>query len=201
MRLTIPFLKIQIRLSFWFFALFAFFTLLVERHILLWYIAMPILVHELGHLIAMIGCSVKIREIDFTPVSLRIRGGGQGLSYGKELIVALGGVTANLGMAIFLWLFAFQSMRTMLLIAANLAVAAFNTMPVGGLDGGRVVSALCARYLAPETARLVPRLIGFAALAPLAALSIFLIREGGGNFTLALICGYLAIQMILREWE
>ena len=198
MQITIPYLNIRLRFSFWFFAVLAVFALLADRHILLWYFVLPVFVHELGHLIVMAACNIKVREIYFTPVSLRLRAGGQ-LTLGKELAVAAGGIAANLAVALFLWLFAFQSMRTMLMIAVNLAVAAFNMLPVGSLDGGRMVAGLCARYLEPATARFVSRAVGFVVLLPLSALSIFLLISGSGNFTLALICAYLAVQVILRD--
>ncbi|MCL2578984.1 MAG: site-2 protease family protein [Oscillospiraceae bacterium] len=198
LKLTIPLVNVRLRASFWFFMTLALFAIFVERHLLLWYIALPIVVHELGHLIAMAACNVRVTEIHFTPVSLQIRGGGRGVSHGKELAVALGGVAANLMTALCLWLFAFQSMRTILLIAANLAVAAFNLLPIGNLDGGRVVEILCERYLTPEAARRVSLLVNFLALVPLSALSVYLFLDGG-NFSLALVCGYLAVQIILQE--
>ena len=199
MQITIPYLNIRLRFSFWFFAVLAVFVLLAERHILLWYIALPVLIHELGHLIAMAACKIKVREIHFTPVSLRMQAGGQTLTLGQELGLAAGGIAANLAAALFLWLFAFQSMRTMLLIAANLAVAAFNILPIGSLDGGRMIGSLCDRYLRPQAARFLSRLVSFVALIPLTALSVFLLISGSGNFTLALICAYLAVQIILRD--
>ena len=192
MILTIPILNIRLRLSFWFFALIALFILL-DRQIFLWYIALPVLVHELGHIIVMAFCKVKITEISLTPVSVRIMTRSPTISYQKELVVAAGGIAANLIVALLWRFFAFQSMRAMLMVASNLAVAAFNLLPVGNLDGGRIVRVLCARYLNPGLVPVISRLISFAVLVPLSALAVFLLLRGDGNFTLALICGYLFI--------
>jgi len=188
--LTIPILNIRLRLSFWFFALIALF-LLLDRRIILLYIALPVIVHELGHIIVMAFCKVKITEISLTPVSVRIIAGSPVLSYRKELAIAAGGIAANLIIALLWRLFAFQSMRVMLIVASNLAVAAFNLLPVGNLDGGRIVRILCARCLSPGLASAISKLISFAVLVPLSAIAAFLLLRGNGNFTLALVCAYL----------
>ena len=192
MLLTVPLLGIRIRISFWFFAAIAL-ALLLDGRVLLWYIALPVALHELGHLAVMAVCRVKVAEIYFTPVSVRIMTKGYAISYRKELAIAVGGIAANLAAALLWRLFAFQSMRAMLMIASNLAVAAFNLLPVGNLDGGRVVSILCARYLRPDTARIISALVSFAALVPLTAGAAFLLLSGSGNFTLMLLCVYLAL--------
>ena len=189
MSLTIPIFNIRLHLSFWFFALIAF-ALHFDRHVLLWYIALPVAVHELGHMLVMMVCKVELTEIHLTPVSIRMTTRSRDLSYSKELAVAMGGIITNLLLALYLWLFAFQSMRTMLMVASNLAVAAFNLLPVGNLDGGRIVGLICNRYFLPNTAYKISNLVGFIVLVPLCALAGFMLLSGG-NFTLALICGYL----------
>ena len=192
MTLHIPLLGVRLRLSFWFFAVVTLFFML-ERQIFLWYIALPMLTHELGHLIAMALCRVKVTEIHLTPVSVSMVTASKVLSYRRELAIAAGGIAANLLLALFLRLYLFQSMRVMLMIASNLAVAAFNLLPVGNLDGGRIAAILCARYLSPDKARAISLLVSFAVLVPLSAMSAFLLLRGSENFTLALICAYLIL--------
>ena len=192
MLFAIPIFGVQIRVSFWFFAVIAL-AVLLDRHLLLWYAALSVVTHELGHLLVMAACRIKVTQIHFTPVSIRIVAGSHAASYRAELAVAVGGVAANL-IAAALWRgLAFQSMRAMLMVASNLAVAAFNLLPVGNLDGGRVAGILCARYLRPDTARTISMLVSFAVLVPLTAAAGFLLLSGSGNFTLVLICGYLAL--------
>lgn len=198
MLVTIPLLGVRLRVSFWFFAAAAL-ALLLDAHLLLWYLALPVFLHELGHIAVMAFCRVKVAEIYFTPVSIRIITQGQATSYRKELAISLGGIAANLVAALLWRLFAFQSMRAMLMVASNLAVAAFNMLPVGNLDGGRALSILCARYLRPDTARIISALAGFAALVPLTAGAAFLLLSGSGNFTLALACVYLAFIVAKKQ--
>jgi len=186
---TIPILNVRLRLSFWFFALVAF-SLRLERQVLLWYIVLPIVVHELGHLLAIAFCRAGLREIHLTPVSIRIVTRAVTHSYRKELIIAGAGIAANLILALWLRLFAFQSLRTMLMIVSNLAVAAFNLLPVGNLDGGKLAGLFFARYLEPRAAHTAGAALSFIVLLPLSCMAgLVLLR--GENFTLAAICVYL----------
>ena len=182
-------LNVRLRLSFWFFALVVL-ALRLDRQILLWYIVLPVAVHEFGHLLAIVLCRVGLREIHLTPVSIRIITRNTAHTFSKELIIAAAGIAANLLLALTLRLFVFQSLRTMLMIASNLAVAAFNLLPVGNLDGGKLAGLFFDRYLDPNTAHAASTIVSFIVLLPLSCLAgLVLLR--GENFTLAAICIYL----------
>jgi len=186
---TIPLLGVRLRLSFWFFALVVL-ALRLDRQILLWYIVLPVAVHELGHLLAVALCGVGLREIHLTPVSIRIITREAAPSYRKELIIAGAGIAANLMLALYLRLFAFQSLRTMLMVASNLAVAAFNLLPVGNLDGGKLMGIIFARRFEPRAAHNAGVIVSFVVLVPLSCLAGFVLLRTQ-NFTLAVICAYL----------
>jgi stage IV sporulation protein FB len=141
-----------------------------------------------------------VREIYFTPVSIRIATAQRKtLSYGGELFVAAGGILANLAAALFLRLFLFASMRNMLMTASHLAVAIFNFLPAGSLDGGQIVRIICLRAAGCEAAEKISRAAGLAVLLPLTAAAIYLAARGTVNFTAPVIFGYLALVMIIRE--
>jgi len=189
MSFTVPILNLRVRLNFWFFALVVF-ALQLERQVLLWYIVVPVVVHEFGHLVAMAVCRVGVREIHLTPVSIRIVTRAGVHTYRKELFIAAAGIAANLILALALRLFAFQSLRTMLMIVSNLAVAAFNLLPAGNLDGGKLTGLIFARYLEPRAALGASTIVSFIVLVPLSCLAGLLLLRGE-NFTLSLICVYL----------
>ena len=189
---------IQIRFSLWFFAVAACAALL-QKGPLLYYFVLPIATHELGHLLVMAVLGVQIEEIAFTPVSLAIRRKqGRMLSYGGEVAVSLGGVAANLLMAFFLYRFAFQSMRTTLLLACNVAVAVFNLLPVGSLDGGQVLRHVSSRFFSLRVADILSRVISFVVLTPMTAVAVLVLLRQKGNFTLLLVCVYLTVTLVLR---
>lgn len=190
---------VDFRFSFCFFVVAACF-LSLDRGSLAVFFVLPILVHELGHLLVMALLGIGVSEVAFTPVSLRVtRRGSRLLPYGQEIAVSLGGAAANLMVALLLYVFCFQSMRTMLIIAANTAVALFNLLPVGNLDGGQLLRLFCSRFFSLSAADLVSRAVSFLVLTLLFAFSIFLLLRPERNFTLLLCCLYLTATLILRN--
>lgn len=188
---------VQLSFSFWFFAVVLVFTL-TDRALLLLYLALPIAIHELGHFLALRACRVPVTGLSFTPFSLDLKTAPRLLlPSGQELLINLAGILANLIAAGFLYLFCFQSMRTMLLVASNIAVALFNLLPVQGLDGGEVLRLFCERRFTPRSAQILSNTVSFLVLTPLFAISIFLFLRGG-NFSLMLVCLYLAAMLIFR---
>jgi Peptidase family M50. len=111
------------------------------------------------------------------------------------LLVAAAGAAANLLAAAVLYRFAFQSMRTMFLIAANMAVAAFNLLPIGNLDGGEMLRLMTERAGGVAFSWKIARAASFFALVPLFAAALFVLGQGG-NLTLLVTCVYLAAAVI-----
>lgn len=190
---------VAFHLSFWFFAAVALFALL-ERGALVFYLALPIAVHELGHLIVMAACGVRARSVSFTALGVNIRrDSGNTLSYAKEIAVCLGGPAVNLAMALWLHLACFHSMRVMLLVAANIAVAVFNLAPIGDLDGGQIVSLLTARFFSPSVSRAISRAASFLVLGLLFGFAIFLALIRWPNPSLFVACAFLTANVIARD--
>lgn len=198
MNLTLRLGRLRLVFDFWFFAVIACLALL-NRQALLLYLILPVLIHELGHLLVLACLRIPVAEVHFAPASITIRTRAAHLSYPRELAVACAGVAANLLAAFFLWRTAFLSMRTMLMIAANLAVALFNLLPAGRLDGGQILRCLCDILFPPHVARNISRIVSFLILTPLFALSVLLLLRGVANFTLFLCCVYLVITVLFRE--
>ena len=193
--------SVNFTFNFWFFAVIACF-LTLDKEVLAYYCMLPVITHELGHLLVMAVLGVPISEVAFTAVSLRItRKSDRFYSYSAEIAISLAGAAANLFMAFLLYKFAFQSMRTMLLIACNVATAMFNLLPIGNLDGGQVVRLLCSRFFSLRAAAVVSRTVSLAVLSPLFGVAIFLLLGQKGNFTLLLACLYLAFIVLFRDNE
>jgi stage IV sporulation protein FB len=89
-------------------------------------------------------------------------------------------------------------MRAMTLVAANIAVAAFNLLPIGSLDGGEAARLLCGWFFKPKLAYALSRAFSFLALVPLFAAAVFLLLRPERNFTLVVLCTYLLIDIILK---
>lgn len=192
---------VEVSATFWFFAVLAAFALSGDG-VLFYYLLLPVIVHELGHLVVMAVCGVGVRGVAFTAGGIDIqRERGQLLGYGRELLVCLGGVLANGLMALWVHLFCFHSMRAMFLVAANLAVAIFNLAPIGSLDGGQILRLLLAGAMGPDTARRISRMVSFLGLGGLFALALWTSRfwPGSPNPTLLVACVCLAAGVIARD--
>lgn len=191
-------LGVDFRVSFWFFAVAGLFAAL-ERGGMLWWTLPPVLAHELGHLLAIAACGTRPTAVILGAAGAQIRRPEQfSLTTGAEVAVCLGGVAANAAFALGLYFFAPESFNTMLLVAANAAVAIFNLLPVGNLDGGALTKIIARRFFLPRAAFVVSRFVSFAVLVPLFAAAIFLLMRGE-NFTLLLMCVYLAVVVIAQE--
>lgn len=186
----------DVELSFWFFAVVAVFAAL-SKDILAVYFMLPVIIHETGHIVAIAVCRVEIESIRFTAFGIDIKKKQQpGLMPGVELAVLFAGALANLAAAAGTYFFAAESMRSMLFVSVNIAVAIFNLLPIGSLDGGGIARVISEYYFKPRTAFVLSRLFSFIALVPLFAAAIFLILTPERNFTLLLICAYLLADVI-----
>lgn len=145
--------------------------------------------HELGHVAVMRVAGAKIEAVRFCPFGVRLEKRGM-LSYSAEAAVYLGGVAANLAaLAVTLPLCGWNAFAYI-----NAALAAFNLLPIGRLDGGVLLSLLLRRGCSLDTAEKVRMLIGFFVLAPIFAAGFWLLLRG--NYTLIITAAYLAVTMV-----
>lgn len=191
--------RVEWRISFWFFALIAVFALL-ERGALFFYLALPIFVHEWGHLLVMYACRVRVQWVAFTALGIQMRRDhSRRISYLQEAAVCFGGPAANLLMAFWLHTACFHSMRTMLLVSANLVVALFNLAPIGDLDGGQLLGLLARRFCSMETAHRISKITSFLVLGALFGFCFFLFSIRQHNPSLLVACVFLTVNVIARD--
>ena len=142
--------------------------------------------HELGHWVAIraLGGRVVRLRLSWAGAELRLSS-ARPLSPRGTLLAALAGPGANLLAA---WVGTELSRRgagLYFFAGLNLGLAAFNLLPAGWLDGGRVLEALLALAGREEAGRRLTALcseIGAGLL--LAAGGVLLWQSGGRNFTL-----------------
>lgn len=167
--------RVKIFPSFWFLAAAVW---LVEPDLLL-----PTLfaaaVHELGHVIALLAVGGRVEGFTLTALGGNLHLAA-GLSYARELPVALAGPVCSLALA---W--AAASQGCFLTAGISLALGLFNLLPVGPLDGGRTVACLCGMCLPPLAAERTEQICSAAALGALLALGGICLEK---NFGPGLLC-------------
>jgi len=174
--------RVEISRGFLFLAAWLFYR---DRSGLVWMAFLACVLHELGHLAALHLLGIHVCRVRVTVFGARMELCG-GASYPRELAAAAAGPLVNLVLA-----YACCRCAPLRLFAgANLALAAFNLLPVGELDGGRILDCLLHLLCPDRTAARMRAAVGvlcgavFLSCALTAALT-------GGNATLCLVCLWL----------
>lgn len=151
------------------------------------------LIHEGGHLAAMLAVGVPPQRCTLGAFGMRIDLRNTLISYSSHIAISLAGPLAN-GLAAIV-LFCLHSVNA---AAVHLLLAGVNLLPAAALDGGELLRyGLCLLGLE----RLADPLLRFTSalvLLPLAAVSIWLFIRVG-NPTLLIVSGYLVALIIFSK--
>ena len=176
--------------------------LLADRSIYTVLVIAAAALHEAGHLRALRLCGVGTREIILRAFGIEIVANGLcHLPYQDEAAVAFAGPLANIlaalaTAAIVLLTGPFDG--ALFFLVANLALAALNLMPIPGLDGGRILSALLLQRMELQQGERICRAIGLIASAAVLLAGVWLLAVTRYNFSLAMIGCYLLTRKVLE---
>ena len=149
--------------------------------------------HELGHYgaIRLWGGGVSALRITCIGAEM-VLSARRPLSRWGEVCSALAGPGVNLLLALGCARLAPEAGEGLYLFSGiNLALAAFNLLPVARLDGGRALYALLALVRGEETARRLSRVCSLAVSSALVLGSGLLLARGEANATLLLTAIWL----------
>ncbi len=151
------------------------------------------LIHEGGHLAAMLAVGVPPQKCTLGAFGMRIDLRNNLVGYGSHIAISLAGPLANgLAAAVLFYLHSPHA------AVVHLALAGFNLLPAAALDGGELLRyGMCLlgmERLADSLLRFTSALI----LLPLAAISIWLFIRNE-NPTLLIVSGYLLALIIFSE--
>lgn len=193
------FLGTEIYVSFLFCAVLCL-MLAIDRTGLIIPTFFAIFIHESGHMLAMWAAECQLRAIRLIPTSVQIVRGFSP-KRGGEIAITLCGPAANLLLFAVLGLnyLVFKSEQSLLFATLNLVMALFNLMPVSGLDGGTLLTAVLARftdiYRAERIVKIVTALFGLAAFL----FGVYLWVSGSANVSLFVVAIYLAVCSIIKK--
>ena len=149
------------------------------------------LIHELGHITAMLCLRDRPACVTLGVFGMRMeRRTAQRLSYGALCAVSLAGPLTNAVCAILL-------SGEAALVHSVMAIT--HGLPVVSLDGGEALYAILCTRLSEQTADAVLRVCSAVVLLPLTVLGVWIVLNGGYNFTLLILCFYLILRMFLRQ--
>ncbi len=128
------------------------------------------ILHEAGHLLAIVLCGEKPDTVRFGIFGMTIiRKNDITQDYKKEFITAVSGPMMNFFLLfVFVLLYAFYSKDVFLEMAAiNLIIGLFNIMPVFSLDGGRALESLLLERLPSEKSEKIITAVSVIFLVPM----------------------------------
>lgn len=190
-------MKLEISVSFF---LLLFFALFFTPLSLLLCMLSAAAVHEAGHLLLLshFGVSVQCIRLCFSGAVIDAPKVAR-LSYGKELLVTLGGIGSNVLAALFsaavARYFAFSPLYVF--SGANALLAIYNLLPVPPLDGARALWLVAAYFLSPMSADTISAAVGLLVSAALLALGLYLTLGMGAGFFFLLA----ALFIFLGLWR
>ncbi len=152
--------------------------------------------HELGHFAVMLICGVKVKELVFYGAGIKIVPDKQidFTGFGTAISVFLAGSAANFLAASLLSVS--ESPEARLFAAVNMVIGAFNLLPLGYLDGGKIILLIIRRLCDYPRACMLERYLKWLNIfLILAVLAVFTFVKRG-NFTVYLTLCYLLISAI-----
>lgn len=176
------------------------FMLAVDRTGLVIPTLFAVFIHESGHLLAMWAADCQPRAVRLIPSSVQIVRGFSPKKCG-EVAITVCGPAANLVIfgVLFANYFIFKSEQSLTFATLNLVIAAFNLMPVSGLDGGALLTAIIARfadiYKAESIVRIITAVFAFVAFL----LGVYLWVSGTVNISVFIVAVYLAVCSLVKK--
>lgn len=151
--------------------------------------------HELGHYLAILALGGQVTLLRVTCVGAEMRlSSRRRMGWVGQTLAALAGPLVNLAVgfaAVRLWGSAGWCFG-----GINVALAAFNLLPAGCLDGGRAIGFLLSPVLGQEGADHVLKILTGALAAGLLAGALLLLSTGRWNLTLWLLALWLASESV-----
>lgn len=189
--------KIEVRGGF-----ILLFTLLymIDNTGILLPLGIAALIHELGHWLALRLCGARVERMTFSFVGASMEYDGGGLSYFREIVIALAGPAASMALALgaAVWGRAYQNDWAYYLAGLSAVLGAFNLLPIRQLDGGRAVYMFLCWLLGTDPAEGILCVFTCATIFLLLLLGLGLFALSGWNFTFLaigiwLLAGYCKI--------
>ncbi len=161
--------------------------------------AAAIIIHEGGHMIAMISCGYFPKRIKISLFEINISDGKRAeRSVRQNLRIIFFGPFANFICFLPCFLLYLNGMNRIIpFAAANCSVGLFNMLPVMSLDGGQLAYLLLTRRLSARTAEKTVNALTFCFIFPCAAFGFWLLLRTG-NISLLFVSVYMVFSLLFK---
>lgn len=152
--------------------------------------------HELGHTAAIVACGKSVRRIKIRPVGFTIEMSEKLLTYNEEIIINSAGPFANI--LLFL-IFNGAEGYPGLFSFINLALFIINMLPVGMLDGGKILKAILMKKLRYDTAYRICEALSLFFTLLLWLASVYLLLVTNSSISLYIAAVWLFKKMFFSK--
>ena len=161
----------------------------------------PIIIHELGHIVAAWILNIKISEFSVGLLGARLKTGPDQLSYGNEIILALFGPLAN-----FLCVFVgciiykkYDSQEMYIFLMTSLLLGTVNLLPIKTFDGGRIFESFLSIFLPPGLAVRITYIISLICIITLWLISVYFLLIYSSSLGLFVFSLSLFFEIFVSE--
>lgn len=153
------------------------------------------MIHEAGHLAAILITGVNVRRISFTLTGIRIKRSAEKIcSDFTDIIILLCGPMASLTASVLCYFFAENSYA----FSVNLILGIFNLLPFSALDGGSAAELIFERCNIKAGAVCVLRFFNITANV---LLIIYFAVHGIRNISVYIMCIFLGFTELKKLFE
>lgn len=155
---------------------------------------LSILIHESGHLIAMVLCSRSPDGLEISAFDIRIiKNQKYTLTLPENIFITSAGALMN-----FLCCLLFLHINETFAYV-NLFIGLFNLLPASTLDGGQLLFLFLNRKLTPDLSCKIVDVVTIFISFPLFIVGILVLLNSKYNFSLLIISIYLILSLFMKK--
>ncbi len=157
------------------------------------------LIHELGHIIAMLLCKRKPTKLIFEVSGIRLIKPSKNSGFYSDLFILFAGSGTNF----IVFLLFSPNMDTVnnlsVTAAVHLVLGVINLLPFEGLDGIEILRHVLSYSLNHKTSYIIEKCLQIFFLAGIILLFIFLATEHSFNLSLLILASYIVILTFFKR--
>ncbi len=160
------------------------------------------IIHELGHIIAMIMQKNYIKEIRFGFFSVDIIDSNRVLlNYNKSIFVLLSGSMINFALAFLLKLVYLYTGNYVvnIIFYQNIYIGVLNLLPVSILDGGQIAFILLSKKCGFDKALKIMQTLSIIVLFPVLLIGFLILLQSKYNYSLLILGCYLMACLLFKD--
>lgn len=191
----------KVRFSYIFMAI-ATIMMIIDSGGMVFHAIFATIIHELGHICAMILKGYKPYEIECRAFDIKIVDAKRArTSYKDDIFILSMGACFNFLYAVVLFVM-YKTFRLDILlnpIWENIFLGLFNLLPIESLDGGQILYSVLCRKLGVKAAIDITCMVSFVFLFPIAVVGFYMLLVSKYNFSLLIISCYLIALIVLKR--